>query len=155
MIIDIINIPLYISIHSGWFAMTVDSTSFFGPTATLESKPLLPTSPRCQVRFSYYHNQTVGGSTYIGVKVIEDYGVNTTSVIYSDVYQQMIESVDEWRVMYVGVGARPPGMLYLSALLTPPINGVPGVIRTGTNKNATEFGLIKRIFSDLNIFMLF
>ena len=101
----------YLNSHSGWFAMTVDSTSFFGPTASLESKPLLRTSPKCQVKFSYYHNQTVGGSTYIGVKVIEDYGVNTTSVVYSDVYQQFVESVDEWRTMYVGIGARPAGMI--------------------------------------------
>lgn len=98
--------------------MTVDSTSFFGQTATLESKPLLPTSPKCQVKFSYYHNKTVGGSTYIGVKVIEDYGVNTTSVVYSDVYQEIVTSVDEWRTMYVGIGARPPGTFVCSIFFT-------------------------------------
>ena len=94
--------------------MTVDSTSFFGSSATLQSKPMMPTAPECEVRFSYYHNKTVGGTTSITVKTIEDWGINTTNVVYSDIYQKFVDSVDEWKSMTVGVGSRPSGALLVN-----------------------------------------
>lgn len=88
--------------------MTVDSISFWGVFATLESKPIFRTSPQCSVRFSFYHNHTASGAVIV-VRAVEDWGINTTSVVYSMIHAQFVESADSWTSMTVGVGARPIG----------------------------------------------